>query len=352
MKKIKILAVCLLVAMVFCLAFTGCDSEERENATISLDYDDILVKPVAASAQGATAIDSSKITLSNDLTDDIAVLESAAYLFTLANENAHKVDFSASVSEGRGYADVSTGGLTLRGNMEVREFNCNEGASKFYEGFGQVMSGQNMTSGEDIGSILAAIRAILDYAERTYSPDGTVFYKQRDMNVLKSTSISEFAPGTDQYLNWSEARKSKSHKYSATQWLDEGVGKVNKHYQDIDNANIQAQYISQAKISYNKEGYYCCYFEVIPTSDALKLGREGLRDSTGSKDLDYVYHHVTMEVWDCGLMRYYSTANSWEATILAFKGVSQNEYYRYFTYNKDNVTSLLNYDTSWTSMCK
>ncbi len=350
MKKIRIIAVCILVALTCIIPLAGCNNDSSSANAINTDYDDIMVAPTATASQGAVAVDSDKVAISADKTTDTAVLESASYLYQLANENVHKVAFSASVSEGRGFADVVyEGALDLRGDMEVREYNCNVGATKFYEGYGYVMTGTDKKSGKE-SSLLGVVRGLLNYADRTYSPDGTVFYKQ-NKGGLDNNSVANFTPGEGGYINWDKAGKGK--KYNDKQWVSSGEGKINKHYQDIDNANILAEYIQEASITHNdQEGYYEVFIKVDPKSDALNLGREGLRKSTGSSDLDYVFHEVTMQIWDCGLMRYYHTYNSWEATIVLFHGTSKNKYYRYFTYNQDNVSKLSVTDLSWIDNCR
>lgn len=350
MKKIRIIAVCILVALTCIIPLAGCNNDSSSANAINTDYDDIMVVPTAIASQGAVAVDTSKIAISADKTTDTAVLESASYLYQLANENAHKVAFSASVSEGRGFADVVYEGvLDLRGDMEVREYNCNVGKTKFYEGYGYVMTGTDLKSGKE-SNLLGTVRILLNYADRTYSPDGTVFYKQ-NKGGLDNDSVANFKPGEGGYINWDKA--GKGTKYNDKQWVASGEGKINKHYQDIDNANILAEYIQEASITHNdQEGYYEVFIKVDPKSAALNLGREGLRKSTGSSDLDYVFHEVTMQIWDCGLMRYYHTYNSWEATIALFHGTSQNKYYRYFTYNQDNVSKLSVTDLSWIDNCR
>ncbi len=350
MKKIRIIAVCILVALTCMIALAGCNNESSSANSITTDYDDIMVVPTATASQGAVAVDVAKVAVSADKTNDAAVLESAAYLYQLANENAHKVAFSASVSEGRGFADVIYKEvIQLRGDMEVREYNCNVGTTKFYEGYGYVMTGKDLKTNKE-SNLLGTVRILLNYADRTYSPDGTVFYKQ-NKGGLDNDSVANFAPGEGGYIDWESA--SKGTKYSAQQWVASGEGKINKHYQDIDNANILAEYVQEASITHNdQEGYYEVFIKVDPTSAALNLGREGLRKSTGSKDLDYVFHEVTMQIWDCGLMRYYYTYNSWEATIKFFHGTSKNQYYRYFTYNQDNVSKLSVTDLTWTNNCR
>lgn len=350
MKKIRIIAVCILVALMCMTMFAGCNNDSSIANEIDIDYDDILVAPTAAASQGAVAVDKSKVVISKDVTTDAAVKESASYLYQLANENAHKIAFSASVSEGRGHADVVyKEAIQLRGNMEVREYNCNVGATKFYEGYGYVMTGTDLKTGKP-SDLLGTVRTLLNYADRTYTPDGQTFYKQ-NKGGLNNESVANFKPGEGGYINWDKA--GKGTKYTDKQWVSSGEGKINKHYQDIDNANILAEYIQEAKIVHNdREGYYEVFIKVEPKSAALDLGREGLRNSTGSKDLDYVFHEVTMQIWDCGLMRYYYTYNSWEATIVLFHGTSENQYYRYFTYNQDNVSKLSVTDLSWIDNCR
>ena len=162
MKKIRIIAVCILVALTCMIALAGCNNESSSANSITTDYDDIMVVPTATASQGAVAVDVAKVAVSADKTNDAAVLESAAYLYQLANENAHKVAFSASVSEGRGFADVIYKEvIQLRGDMEVREYNCNVGTTKFYEGYGYVMTGKDLKTNKE-SNLLGTVRILLN----------------------------------------------------------------------------------------------------------------------------------------------------------------------------------------------
>ena len=112
---------------------------------------------------------------------------------------------------------------------------------------------------------------------------------------------------------------------------------------EIDNSLMKWSSISGVKLSHNKDGYYELYIEVDVTSDCLLLGEENLRQSALSNDLKYVYQKITIQIWDCGLIRNYATDNSWAATIAGglLTGESTNTYSKAYSYNKENVKNLV-----------
>ena len=337
----------MLVILLVCFSAIGCDNNKYQGKEVDISYDDFLVKPTAPNLTNVNKVDPTKVTTSHEITEDQAVKEAACYLYHLANDNTQNVNFFASISEGKGIADVTHDNSGLRGNMEVRDYYFKDGVAKYFETMGVVMSGENISDGSDSG-LLGFVRGILNYAERNYTADGKTFYKQRD-KVVDENTIKNFAPPKTNYINWDKAKKGK--KFNATDWKTED--KIRYHFYEIDNADIQAKYLKNAKVTHNKkEGFYEVYYEVIPTSPALELGRQSLRKSTGADNLDYVYQKVSFSVWEDGVFRMYSTDNSWKAKILTFTGASKNHYYRYFTYNRENVNRLAIPNTDWTSKTK
>lgn len=338
----------MLVVMPLCFSAFGCDGKKYNGKEVDIAYDDFLVKPTAHNLTNVNKVDPNKVTTSNDITEDMVVKETACYLYHLANTNAKNVNFAAFISEGKGIADVTSNGLALRGNMEVRDYYFKEGAAKYFETIGVVMSGENLSNGKDIESLLGVVRNILNYAERNYTADGNTFYKQRD-KVVDENTIKNFAPPQTDYVNWDKIKKTR--KFDSESWRAED--KIRNHYFEIDNADIQPQYLQNAKVTHNKkEGFYEVYYEVIPTSPALELGRQSLRRSLGSDNMDYVYQKVAFSVWEDGVFRMYSTDNSWKAKILTFNGASKNHYYRYFTYNREHVKRLAIPNVDWISKAK
>ena len=350
MKKLKIFAL-LLVFILLCCSLLGCDTQKYLGKEVNIDFDDFLVKPTIRNLNNVSGVDNSKVTLSADITEQQAVKESACYLYHLANTNAQLLDFFAYISEGNGHADVTSNGLSLRGNMEVRDYFFKDNAKKYFETIGVVMSGENLSDGKDITTLLGAVRLILNYAERNYTQDGVTFYKQRKSgaDVVDENTIKDFNPPSTDYVNWDKIKKTA--KFDKKSWYEED--KIRNHHYEIDNADIKPEYLKNAQVTHNKkEGFYEVYYEVIPTSPALELGRQSLRKSTGSKNLDYVYQKVSFSVWEDGVFRMYSTDNSWKADIAIFKGVSQNKYSRYFTYNRESVKKLAIPNVEWINKAK
>lgn len=337
-KFFLIVSVALIACCLACMLF-ACNNEEYEDCVFVADFDGLTDKPGEIAAAQATAVDAARLTLSAEKSTDTAVLESAAYLYNLANDNLQNLDFFASAAAGTGGSTV----IGIRGEMSVRQRSVVDGDMWFYEGYGMITSTKSVSSGGD-SSLVGVVRSALDLCERKYTPDGETFYYQDCGNeALKKDSLVNFL-GKDNLTYVKENGKPHGKLYTYDSLYDYcKQNYVLKFHQENDNSDIQAKYLTDASITYDaSQGLYTLKMTVDPASDALALGSASLKASANAKTFRYDYQYVTCEIWDCGLMRTYVTDNSWTAKLMGIvEGTSTNLFTRYFSYNRDSVSKLL-----------
>ena len=129
-------------------------------------------------------------------------------------------------------------------------------------------------------------------------------------------------------------------------------------YDEIDNALIYAgekdgsfyTTLEQASLTYDSsKDLYTIVFDVNISGDseALEKGRNNLSKANGSS-VWYEKQHQTITIWGSGLFCSYHTENRWATKIYG----SNNNYQKFFTYNKNNVKKIvIPTDTSWINTC-
>lgn len=344
MKRKLFLTVSIILIAVLSLSLFACAGKDDIGETVNPFIEGIGEAPKAD--LNSEIIDASKVSLSAEGTTDISVLESAVYLFDIANYNIQNVEYWNSIAYGSGTATIGGG---LSGSMEVRDIYVKDGTKSYMKSFGRIVK-----ASDNAKTLLGIMQSMLDYGKIRYSEDGeTVYYINGGHKSLDKDSVKNFLTDKET-INVEKASKDNRIIYpSAAVFERENFARGTIF--EIDNADIQTKYLEEASITHDDEkGLYTVTMKVDPTSDALTLGRQSLRKSASSKDLDYVYQTIIFEVWDCGVLRSYCTDNSWTATIYILNGSSENNYYRYFGYDKslaDKTKIPAVEEMSWMSTC-
>lgn len=356
MKKKLLFSIISIVLILTTVFFIACDGNtEQFDENINLDHDDLGVAPNEAAQAGIDKPDASKLTASSSsLSEDAAIKEAATYLFNIANDNLSKVSYYANYAYGSGIASVTSMGMS--GSMQVREVRIKDGAAMYMVTMGRVINGyKNETPEENDSTILGLCRDLLDYGNRKFTPDGQTFYVQEGKSkALLENSVDNFY--TDNaFIDWDKCDKVQT--MTVAEFMKEDY--YNKSYVETTNANITLENIESASIVHNDaEGYYEIEIKVDVTTDALKLATESTRNSANSKDIVYRYQTIKCQIWDCGLFRRYETYDSWSGSLgvstspllswIKLQGYSENQWHKYFTYNKENAPLYqIPSDTSW-----
>ncbi len=344
MKKISITLIVIVLAL---SAVLMCACGPKVQSTeASLDFDNLGSRPNAQAAANSTPVDASKITLSSEETTDQAVLDSIEYLLKLSNQNNIDCDFFAAAAYGTGEAKIRFTGQNIVGNMDIREWRMYDNGEYFFDSYGLVVGGytlkENGSKGGVPDSLVSLISGVLNYTERVYSPDGETFYKSKE-GKADSESLIKF-PSLDAI----EYKKPKAQKTDVDTYIEE------KHYRhsfkefttdNLDDENLTP--ITSGKLTYDEaNGIYTLECEVNCEDERiLDLSIKSMKQSSGTDIFKYAKKRLTIEIWECGLVKSYININRWEATLLPtslkLQGASENFYNQAFTYNKEDIKIMV-----------
>lgn len=334
MKKF-ITVLLLIFTLAATVAFAGC-TDPAERAEVDLTFDGLGLEPPEDIAAAAEHVDPSKLTLSSEVTTDKAVLESIRYLLKLSNQNNIDTEFYAAAAYGTGEAYIPSSKLV--GSMDTREWRIYDHGEYFFDSYGLVVEGYTRkddgSKGNVTDGIVSLISSILNFTERVYSPDSQTFYKIKDG---KSTvdSFKKY-PSLD-------AITYKSRTKREVNSLDEYI--KNNFYRNsfkdyiTDDLDYE-ECITEGSLTYDAEkGIYTLTCEINCENEiALDLSIQSMKKSASTDTFKYAKKSLTIEIWECGLIKKYVNSNKWEAKLLGtLEGSSDNYYEQIFAYDADLI---------------
>lgn len=340
MKKFTSIII-LIVVLVCVFAFAGC-TKPAQRVEADLSFDGLGTKPNDEIAATVQAVDKSKIKLSSEVTTDKEVIESIRYLLKLSNQNNVEVDFYAAAAYGTGEAFIPS--MNIVGSMDTREWRIYDNGEYFFDSYGLVVEGYTKKDDGSKGSvpsgIISALSSVLNYAERVYSPDSKTFYKA-DNGKGNVDSFAKY-PSLDAIsYKRPSVKKSSVENYIKDNYYRNSFKEYCSDDLDYEEA------ITEGKLTYDETaGIYTLECEINCTNEiALALSIASMKESSGTDIFKYAKKSLTIEIWDCGLIKSYINENKWEATLLPttfkLKGSSDNYYKQVFCYNKENIEKMV-----------
>lgn len=337
----------MLVGIIL-VSLVGCKKDLQEASTdYDISFDDLGVAPVASATEKATAVDETKIKKLNEENDELSkdrdVLETISYLYNLANENLMAIDYYASIAFGKAAVLIIDDTDSF---AYSREYIVKDKNEWFF---------QNYTYDPTASSI---VKNIMESSEERYTSDGgaTIYKRHGGSSSLTDTCIEDFLTEKSPIIYSKMAKSGKKHapkKYTEETYNE--FRHVRIRYDEIDNALINADTLVNGKVTYDADlGLYTIEFNVDISNDseALENGRKNL-SAAGGTSVYYEKQHQIITIWESGLFCSYHTDNLWRGKFAGVTYGSANDYRKWFTYNKENVTKLvIPQDTSWTSGCK
>lgn len=263
-------------------------------------------------------------------------LAAVIYLMGIAESNYFNADYLAKVSLGGGSAIAA--GLT--GKMTVRSLSIREGDTSYSQSIGRVYEG-------DPQGLLGAAQMLLDQGKRTYTincgdEDEEVSYRQEPKNKGNPAMTDTFPFATCNFAAADLETIDKEHP-------DEENDFHLKYNGELTNFVISTDSIlpeSYSVVFDDEKGCYTVIFEIdVRTQDSRNAytdrPRASLRKSATSSDLEFKKYKVTMEMWDNGLIKTYSTEEEWEATLeltsfIKPNGASESKSTDYYSYDEDD----------------
>ncbi|MDE6275689.1 MAG: hypothetical protein K2M75_04025 [Clostridia bacterium] len=335
-RKTLIIAAILVIATLIAAIFAGC-VHTPTNAEASLEFDGLASKPTQEAIAKSTPVDKDKIALSETVTEDKAVLDSIEYLLRLSNKNLIETDFFAAGAFGYGTATINGG--TIVGSMQTREVRVFDNDTYYFDSYGLIVDGYTVkkdgSHGKVDSSILSVLSSALNYTKRVYSPNGKDFYFS-DKGSTNQNTIVNFPDQNAVIYKKPKAKKMTYNEYMKMTNSRESYKSFTTDNYDNDKP------ITAGKLTYNADaGIYRLECDINCKNNTLENSVKDMLDISAIKEFEYAKKHLTIEIWECGLIRTYVNANLWNANmILSLKGSSDNYYEQWFTYDKSKLDKM------------
>ncbi len=337
MKKSKLLIITAILVIVTITAavFAGCVGKANPSDA-NLDFDGLASAPTSEAKAKAQPVDKSKIALSDTMTEDQSVLDSIEYLLRLSNKNIIETDFFAAAAYGNGVATVSGG---IAGSMETREVRVFDNDTYYFDSYGLIVDGYTVKSDGSHGkvddSLLSVLASALNFTKRVYSPNNKDFYFS-DKGETNADSIVNF-PDQNAVLY----KKPKTKKMTFDEYIKMTSSRDNYKGFTTDNYDNDKP-ITAGLLKYDEStGIYYLECDINTQNNTLELSVADMLNNGAIKEFVYAKKHLTIEIWDCGLIRTYINSNVWNASmILGLKGSSDNYYEQWFTYDKSKLDKM------------
>ncbi|MDE7078773.1 MAG: hypothetical protein K2O95_01485 [Clostridia bacterium] len=343
MKKF-LATVILVITLLAVFTLTGCNGG-AETADVDLNFDNLGSIPNEQAMAKATHIDPSKVKLSDEESTDPEVLSSIIYLLLTANQNNVECDFYAAAAYGTGEAKIKLGSQNIVGSMDTREWRLYDNGEYFFDSYGLVVGGHTIkedgSKGSVPNSIISALSGVLNFTERVYSPDSKTFYVSKK-GKSDSKSLTLY-PSLDAITY----KKPDSTKFTYGDYVKENFYRNDFREFTSDDLDEGLNPITSGRITYDSEkGIYYLECEInCEDETVLDLSIQSMKKSSGTNIFKYAKKRLTIEIWECGLIKNYINNNVWEATLLPtslkLKGSSENFYEQRFTYNKEDLKTMV-----------
>jgi len=317
--------------------------------------------------------------------DDAVLKELALKFLDVAAEgrylNKEEDFFEFTVADGGG--DASFG--DIYGAMTIRGFSLNIGGNTYAQSGGPVSGANNPV-------LLGGAQLILNQLHRTATLNGGRDYIQQKGSGKAEVGTPDIEMEEFPYLG-TDYSKLTAYKYSIDQWMLKD--NLNALYtmttfdleasalkgSDTTSEDVDGNEVPDLYITYDSEGHFwtihfsvkCPDFDGSPKDNGynnyteyakallgpagyqeyervVSFSREGVRESASAEDLEYNRYDVTMEIWDEGYVKTWTTDESWAATMVIASielaaATSSHYSYTYF-YEESEMLEEISSNTS------
>ena len=323
MKKSLIVFAVLAIILTSCLAFTAC-SDPLNVTIVPVDYsavlNDYLEYPDEANVTSMQAVDRNVADIYADasLTD----AEKVAQIMDRATYNEMECEYFAYF--------VDKVGTTNLGN--------NSGTLLY-----QRLRRQSDTLKDDTTVKLpvnhnfdAIASSSVTAADIRYVKDGKYFrmdcgasdmtYDSKTGLVVGSNWKKQSRGNWNKTENAADSRSYDEARKIAINWSAEGI---------VDSENITIQ----SKVDENTgKVYYELSFSIdvdVANADSTTIDR--LENDNGGSGMKFEYCKFKVQIWDCGLAKYYEIDESWSGTIVMYSGSAQSVTKVVFSYSEADM---------------
>lgn len=323
MKKSLIVFAVLAIILTSCLAFTAC-SDPLNVTIVPVDYsavlNDYLEYPDEANVTSMQAVDRNVADIYADasLTD----AEKVAQIMDRATYNEMECEYFAYFMDKVGTTNLGDNSGTLLYQRLRRQSDTLKDDTTI-----KLPVNHNFD---------AMASSFVTAADIRYVKDGKYFrmdcgasdmsYDSKTGLVVGSNWKKQSRGNWNKTENAADSRSYDEARKIAINWSAEGI---------VDSENITIQ----SKVDENTgKVYYELSFSIdvdVANADSTTIGR--LENDNGGSGMKFEYCKFKVQIWDCGLAKYYEIEESWSGTIVMYSGSAQSVTKVVFSYSEADM---------------
>ena len=323
MKKSLIVFAVLAIILTSCLAFTAC-SDPLNVTIVPVDYsavlNDYLKYPDEANVTSMQAVDRNVADIYADasLTD----AEKVAQIMDRATYNEMECEYFTYFMDKVGTTNLGDNSGTLLYQRLRRQSDTLKDDTTI-----KLPVNHNFD---------AMASSFVTAADIRYVKDGKYFrmdcgasdmsYDSKTGLVVGSNWKKQSRGNWNKTENAADSRSYDEARKIAINWSAEGI---------VDSENITIQ----SKVDENTgKVYYELSFSIdvdVANADSTTIGR--LENDNGGSGMKFEYCKFKVQIWDCGLAKYYEIDESWSGTIVMYSGSAKSVTKVVFSYSEADM---------------
>lgn len=323
MKKSLIVFAVLAIILTSCLAFTAC-SDPLNITIVPVDYsaalNDYLKYPDEANVTSMQAVERNVADIYADasLTD----AEKVAQIMDRATYNEIECEYFAYFVDKVGTTNLGNNSGTLLYQRLRRQSDTLKDDTTI-----KLPVNHNFDALASSSVTAADIRYVKDgkyFRMDCGSSDMT--YDSKTGLVVGSNWKKESRGNWNKTENAADSRSYDEARKTVINWSAEGI---------VDSENITIQ----SKVDENTgKVYYELSFSIdvdVANADSTTIDR--LENDNGGSGMKFEYCKFKVQIWDCGLAKYYEIDESWSGTIVMYSGSAQSVTKVVFSYSEADM---------------
>lgn len=323
MKKSLIVFAVLAIILTSCLAFTAC-SDPLNITIVPVDYsaalNDYLKYPDEANVTSMQAVERNVADIYADasLTD----AEKVAQIMDRATYNEIECEYFAYFVDKVGTTNLGNNSGTLLYQRLRRQSDTLKDDTTI-----KLPVNHNFDALASSSVTAADIRYVKDgkyFRMDCGSSDMT--YDSKTGLVVGSNWKKQSRGNWNKTENAADSRSYDEARKTVINWSAEGI---------VDSENITIQ----SKVDENTgKVYYELSFSIdvdVANADSTTIDR--LENDNGGSGMKFEYCKFKVQIWDCGLAKYYEIDESWSGTIVMYSGSAQSVTKVVFSYSEADM---------------
>lgn len=323
MKKSLIVFAVLAIILTSCLAFTAC-SDPLNVTIVPVDYsavlNDYLKYPDEANVTSMQAVERNVADIYADAS--LSDAEKVAQIMDRATYNEMECEYFAYFMDKVGTTNLGDNSGTLLYQRLRRQSDTIKDDTTI-----KLPVNHNFDAMASSFVTAADIRYVKDgkYFRMDCGSSDMTYDSQTGL-VVGSNWKKQSRGNWNKTENAADSRSYQEARKTVINWSAEGI---------VDSENITIQ----SKVDENTgKVYYELSFSIdvaVANADSVTIDR--LENDNGGSNMKFEYCKFNIQIWDCGLAKYYEIEESWSGTIAIYSGSAQSITKVVFSYSEADM---------------